>query len=151
VYQGIVFKHSSIRDTVSKAVIYYVQVLTTSGWNPPPGHRKMHGDLMYLYVVTLEEKHHHITACSRGFFVNQSAEEEFNPKPSTPSHLCHSLIELLNQISPAFKRNFAVLQKKRTQRHPFERVATPYQVFAWCAPIIEHTIDAIRAEDSKYL
>jgi len=48
-----------------------VKVLTTSGWNPPPGYRKMHGDLMYLYLVSLEEKHYHITACARGFFVNQ--------------------------------------------------------------------------------
>lgn len=125
-----------------------VKVLTTSGWNPPPGYRKMHGDLMYLYVVTLEEKHFHITACSRGFFVNQSSEQEFNPKPSSPSHLCHSLIELLSQISPAFKRNFSALQKKRTQRHIFERVATPYQLYAWCAPQMEHTVDAIRAEDT---
>ncbi|XP_034241557.1 clustered mitochondria protein homolog [Thrips palmi] len=125
-----------------------VKVLTTSGWNPPPGYRKMHGDLMYLYVVTLEDKHFHITACSRGFFVNQSSEEEFNPKPSSPSHLSHSLIELMSQTSPAFKRNFASLQKKRTQRHIFERVATPYQLYAWCAPQMEHTVDAIRAEDT---
>ena len=79
----------------------------------------------------------------------RSSEEEFNPKPATPSHLCHSLIELLNQISPSFKRNFSILQKKRTQRHPFERVATPYQLYSWTAPQMEHTIDAIRAEDSK--
>nr|CAD7439831.1 unnamed protein product [Timema bartmani] len=125
-----------------------IKVLTTSGWNPPPGHRKMHGDLMYLYVVTLEEKHYHITACSRGFYLNQSSEEDFNPKPGTPSHLCHALIDLLNQISPLFKRNFTVLQKKRTQRHPFERVATPYQVYTWCAPMLDHTVDAIRAEDT---
>lgn len=81
----------------------------------------------------------------------RSTEEEFNPKPATPSHLCHSLIELLNQISPLFKRHFALLQRKRNQRHPFERVATPYQLYAWCAPMMEHTIDAIRAEDSKFL
>ncbi|XP_063222279.1 clustered mitochondria protein homolog isoform X4 [Bacillus rossius redtenbacheri] len=128
--------------------LHCVKVLTTSGWNPPPGHRKLHGDLMYMYVVTLEEKHYHVTACSRGFFLNQSTEEEFNPKPGSPSHLCHSIIELLNQISPMFKRNFSVLQKKRTQRHPFERVATPYQVYAWCAPMLDHTVDAIRAEDT---
>ncbi|XP_049819505.1 clustered mitochondria protein homolog isoform X2 [Aethina tumida] len=125
-----------------------VKVLTTSPWNPPPGHRKIHGDLMYLYVVTLEDKHYHISACSRGFYINQSSTEEFNPKPSSPSHLCHSLIELLNQISPQFKRNFSILQKKRNQRHPFERVATPYQLYAWTAPTMEHTIDAIRAEDT---
>lgn len=50
---------------------FLAQVLTTSGWNPPPGFRKMHGDLMYLYAITLEDKHFHITACTRGFFVNQ--------------------------------------------------------------------------------
>lgn len=78
----------------------------------------------------------------------RSGSEEFNPKAATPSHLCHSLIELLNQISPQFKRNFAMLQKKRSQRHPFERVATPYQLYAWTAPTMEHTLDAIRAEDT---
>ncbi|XP_044731040.1 clustered mitochondria protein homolog [Chrysoperla carnea] len=125
-----------------------IKVLTTSGWNPPPGYRKMHGDLMYLHVVTLEDKHYHISACSRGFYINQSTAEEFNPKAGSPSHLCHSLIELLSQISPGFKRNFSLLQKKRTARHPFERVATPYQLYAWAAPLSEHTIDAIRAEDT---
>ncbi|EZA50535.1 clustered mitochondria protein homolog isoform X2 [Ooceraea biroi] len=125
-----------------------LKVLTTSGWNPPPGHRKLHGDLIYLHVVTLEDKQYYLTACARGFFVNQSTKEVFNPKPATPSHLCHSLIELLNQLSPAFKRGFAAMQRRRTQRHPFERVATPYQLYAWSAPQIEHTIDAIRAEDT---
>ena len=50
--------------------------------------------------------------------------------------------------SPGFKKNFAGLQKKRTQRHPYERVATPYQIYAWMSPQMEHTIDAIRAEDA---
>lgn len=80
-----------------------IKVLTTSAWNPPPGPRKLHGDLMYLYVVTMEEKRFHISACPRGFYVNQSTDDEFNPRPSNPSHLCHSLIDLLGQISPAFK------------------------------------------------
>lgn len=54
------------------------------------------------------------------------------------------------QISPIFKRSFSLIQKKRTQRHPFERVATPYQVYTWTAPTLEHSIDSIRAEDGKY-
>lgn len=103
---------------------------------------------MYLQVITLEDKQYYVTACARGFFVNQSSKETFNPKPATPSHLCHSLIELLNQLSPAFKRGFTGMQRRRTQRHPFERVATPYQLYAWSAPQTEHTIDAIRAEDT---
>lgn len=79
----------------------------------------------------------------------RSTDEQFNPKPNAPSHLCHSLIDLLSQISPMFKKNFAILLKKRSQRHPFERVATPYQLYTWTAPMMEHTLDAIRAEDSK--
>lgn len=49
-----------------------LKVLTMSGWNPPPGNRKMHGDLMYLYMVTVEERHVSITASTRGFYLNQS-------------------------------------------------------------------------------
>ena len=37
----------------------------------------------------------------------------------------------------------------RSQRHPFERVPTPFQVYSWMAPNMEHTIDSIRAEDGK--
>lgn len=125
-----------------------VKILTTSAWNPPPGPRKLHGDLMYLYVVTPEDKRYHISACPRGFYVNQSTDDVFNPKPATPSHLSHSLVELLSHLSPTFKRVFPLMQKKRTQKHPFERIATPYQVFTWCAPQLEHSLDAIRAEDT---
>uniref|UniRef100_A0A182Y9D1 Clustered mitochondria protein homolog n=1 Tax=Anopheles stephensi TaxID=30069 RepID=A0A182Y9D1_ANOST len=125
-----------------------LKVLTTSAWNPPPGPRKLHGDLMYLYVVTMEDKRLHISACSRGFYVNQSTDDTFNPQPANPSYLSHSLIDLLSQISATFRRCFTQMQKKRTQRHPFERVATPYQVYTWTAPALEHTIDAIRAEDT---
>lgn len=96
----------------------------------------------------MEDKRFHLSACPKGFFVNQSTDDEFNPRPSNPSYLCHSLIDLLSQISPAFRRSFSQMQKKRTQRHPFERVATPYQVYVWAAPTLEHTMDAIRAEDT---
>ncbi|XP_034652974.1 protein clueless isoform X1 [Drosophila subobscura] len=125
-----------------------LKVLTTSAWNPPPGPRKLHGDLMYLYVITMEEKRYHISACSRGFFINQSTDDTFNPKPDNPSHLSHSLIDLLSHISPSFRRAFQTIQKRRTLRHAFERVATPYQVYQWAAPTLEHTVDAIRAEDA---
>ncbi|XP_076833505.1 clustered mitochondria protein homolog isoform X2 [Brachyhypopomus gauderio] len=125
-----------------------LKVLTMSGWNPPPGNRKMHGDLMYLYVVTVEERHVSITASTRGYYLNQSTTYTFNPKPANPSFLSHSLVELLGQISPAFKKNFAALQKKRVQRHPFERIATPFQMYSWTAPQIDHVMDCVRAEDA---
>jgi len=48
-----------------------LKVLTMSGWNPPPGNRRMHGDLMYLFVITAEDRQVSITASTRGFYLNQ--------------------------------------------------------------------------------
>jgi protein TIF31 len=138
--------HPTSRDQPAK--LNCIKVMTPSGWNPPPGYRKLHGDLLYLQVVTMEDKHYHITASTRGYYVNHSTEEEFNPKAANPSYLSHSLIELLNQVSTTFKRNFALLQKRRTSRHPYERVPTPYQIYSWIGPQLEHNIDTIRAEDA---
>ena len=58
----------------------------------------------------------------------------------------HLFIEfyLYSKVSSAFKRNFALLQKRRTSRHPYERVPTPYQIYSWIGPQLDHNIDAIR-------
>lgn len=137
--------HPGVRESKGPQCL---KILTYSGWNPPPGNRRMHGDLLYLYVLTLEEKRYHVTASTRGFYLNQSTEDNFNPKASQPKYLSHSLIDLLSQISPLFKKNFALLLKKRSQKHPFERVPTPYQVYTWLAPQPDHQVDYIRAEDA---
>ncbi|KAM9451424.1 clustered mitochondria protein homolog isoform 1-T1 [Clarias gariepinus] len=125
-----------------------LKVLMTSNWNPPPGNRKIHGDLMYLNVLTMEDRGFSITASTRGFYLNQSTTYGFNPKPENPSMLSHSLVELLSQISPVFKKNFSLLLKKRTSTHPFERIGTPLQVFSWTAPALDHAMDCVRAEDA---
>jgi len=125
-----------------------IKVLSMSMWNPPPGNRKLHGDLLYLYVATIEQKRFHITCNPRGFFVNQSDIETFNPKPAAGAQIYHSLIDLLNTLSPQFKKNFAILNRKRFNRHPFERIATPFQVNCWTAPNRPHQIDHVRAEDT---
>lgn len=137
-------QNNSTTNKVSAAL----KVLTASCWNPPPGYRKLHGDLIYIHVVTNEDRKLNITSSTRGFYLSQSTEEEFNPLPASPKIIYHSLTELLNAQSPSFKRNFAQIQRKRHQKHPFERVATPYQVTTWCAPHLEHSIDSIRAEDT---
>lgn len=90
---------------------------------------------MYLVVYTLENRRYHITCCTKGFFVNQSTGDEFNPKPVNQKATYHSLIELLSHISPGFKRNLGIVQKKRAQKHIFERLPTPYQVGSFgCNP-----------------
>ncbi|XP_074529061.1 clustered mitochondria protein homolog [Halichoeres trimaculatus] len=125
-----------------------LRVLTMSSWNPPPGNRKMHGDLMYLNVLTMENKELNITSSTRGFYLNQSTAFNFNPKPAAPKTLCHSLVELLSQVSPAFRKNFGTLQKKRVQQHPYERIAAPFQLFTWIARQGDHSLDCVRAEET---
>ncbi|KAL6098779.1 cluh [Pungitius sinensis] len=125
-----------------------LRVLTMSSWNPPPGNRKMHGDLMYLNVLTMEDKELNITSSTRGFYLNQSTTFNFNPKPALPKILCHSLVELLSQVSPSFRKTFSALQKKRVQQHPYERIAAPFQVFTWIARHGDHTLDCVRAEET---
>uniref|UniRef100_UPI0037E941DA clustered mitochondria protein homolog n=1 Tax=Semicossyphus pulcher TaxID=241346 RepID=UPI0037E941DA len=125
-----------------------LRVLTMSSWNPPPGNRRMHGDLMYLNVLTMENKELNITSSTRGFYLNQSTAFNFNPKPALPKILCHALVELLSQLSPTFKKNFSALQKKRVQQHPYERIAAPFQVFTWIARQGDHTLDCVRAEET---
>ncbi|XP_027033032.1 clustered mitochondria protein homolog isoform X2 [Tachysurus fulvidraco] len=127
-----------------------LKVLMTSSWNPPPGNRKIHGDLLYLNVLTMEDRQFSVTASMRGFYLNQSTTYIFNPKPENPSMLSHSLVDLLSQISPVFKKNFSLLLKRRTSTHPFERIGTPLQVFSWTAPALDHSMDCVRAEDASF-
>ncbi|CAF1018399.1 unnamed protein product [Rotaria magnacalcarata] len=126
-----------------------LKVLSYSGWNPPNGSRKLHGDLMYLQVATCEEKSFHITASTKGFYVSQTTEEKFIPKPVQPKAIFHSLVDLLNNISPIFKKNFAAIQRKRCTKHPFERIQIPCQIHPWLSPRFDHTVDYFRAEDAN--
>ncbi|VEL40829.1 unnamed protein product [Protopolystoma xenopodis] len=53
-------------------LIKCLKQMNFSNWNPPPTTRRLVGDLLYLYVHTLEDKRFHITSCPRGFYVNRS-------------------------------------------------------------------------------
>ncbi|XP_020912314.1 clustered mitochondria protein homolog [Exaiptasia diaphana] len=48
-----------------------VKVLAPSSWNPPPGYRKLAGDLLYIDITTLEENQVVVTASTTGFYVNK--------------------------------------------------------------------------------
>lgn len=85
--------------------------LTFSGWNPPPGKRKMKGDLMYMHVITNEDKRYHLTASTRGFYINQSTDDTFNPKQDNSHKISHSLVDLLNNLSASFKKTFPQFKK----------------------------------------
>uniref|UniRef100_A0A087XWW2 Clustered mitochondria homolog n=1 Tax=Poecilia formosa TaxID=48698 RepID=A0A087XWW2_POEFO len=125
-----------------------LRVLNISSWNPPPGNRKLHGDLMYISILTMEERELSITCCTRGFYLNQSNAFNFNPKPAAPKILCHSLVDLLSQLSPSFRKNFAALQKRRVYQHPYECIRAPVQVCAWAAPPGDHSLDCVTSEET---
>ncbi|CAK9304619.1 unnamed protein product [Gordionus sp. m RMFG-2023] len=136
-----------IDNSLLKIAILCLKSLAFNHWNPPPGPRKMKGDLAYITVITLEDKEFHITACVRGFYVNQSVNGTFNPSPHSDSQNFHSLFDLFNKISPLFKRNLSVLIKKRNAQNSLEKVPVPFQKYSWILPFLEHREDAIRAED----
>lgn len=48
--------------------------------------------------------------------------------------------KLIVVLSPSFLRS---------QKHPYERVPTPFQTYSWVAPQLEHSVDSIRAEEGK--
>ncbi|VDL68620.1 unnamed protein product, partial [Nippostrongylus brasiliensis] len=121
-----------------------------SPYNPPPGYRKVKGDVLYLYVDTVEKRRLHITCCTKGFFVNSSTDEVFNAQPSSQNKaVYHSLVDLLNVLSPGFKKMYPTLIKKRNERHMLDRLPTPYPVHSWLSPCQEVVEDSIRADDAS--
>lgn len=111
----------------------YLKDLSLSCWNPPPGHRKLQGDFLYITVVTMEGRRCDITSCPKGFFLNRSTEDVFDPRPAQSSPVCHSFTDLLCHISPAFKQTCTTL-KSRPQLPPVEAMPTPYHTLCWLGP-----------------
>ncbi|XP_034072275.1 clustered mitochondria protein homolog isoform X1 [Gymnodraco acuticeps] len=120
--------HSSQHNAPS-----YLKDLSLSCWNPIPGHRKLQGDFLYITVVTMEGRRCDITSCPKGFFINRSTEELFDPRPSQSSPVCHCLTDLLCQISTAFKQALTTL-KNRSQLPSVEVMPTPYHTLSWLGP-----------------
>ncbi|XP_059921592.1 clustered mitochondria protein homolog isoform X1 [Gadus macrocephalus] len=111
----------------------YLRDLSLSCWNPPPGHRKLQGDFLYVTVVTLEGSRYDVTSCPKGFYVNRSTEEVFDPRPVQASPLCHCFTDLLGHLSPAFKQALSTA-KTRAQLPPAEVLPTPYRTVCWLGP-----------------
>uniref|UniRef100_A0A1I7YE19 Clustered mitochondria protein homolog n=1 Tax=Steinernema glaseri TaxID=37863 RepID=A0A1I7YE19_9BILA len=125
-----------------------VRNISVTSFNPPPGPRKMRGDVLYLAVDTMENRRFHITACNRGFFVNSSTDAVFKPTPSSQfKTVYHSLVDLISAISSTFKKNFPALLKRRIERHAFEKLPTPYQTYGWSVQNQDNADDFLRAED----
>ncbi|XP_058640730.1 LOW QUALITY PROTEIN: clustered mitochondria protein homolog [Onychostoma macrolepis] len=116
-------------NTHSEAPSYLLD-LSLSCWNPPPGFRKLQGDFMYISVHTLEGKQCDITSCPRGFYINRSTLEVFDPRPAQSTPVCHCLTDLLSHISPQFKHNLSSL-RHRPSLPAEETLSTPYRTLSW--------------------
>ncbi|XP_026766552.3 clustered mitochondria protein homolog [Pangasianodon hypophthalmus] len=104
--------------------------LSLSSWNPPPGSRKLQGDYLYISVQTLEGDHYDITSSPRGFYLNRSTVNVFDPRPASSTPVYHCLTDLLSQLSPQFKHNFSALRHRPTLSTE-ESMSTPYRTMSW--------------------
>jgi protein TIF31 len=101
--------HPRASENVTPAAC--VKSIGVSPWNPPPAQYRSKGHLLYLTLTTLEGESVQLTCTVRGWHVNKSTTVSFDPspRPSPKDHSCHSLIDLLHGLSPAFTEAFVKL------------------------------------------
>ncbi|VAI60170.1 unnamed protein product [Triticum turgidum subsp. durum] len=135
------------------AEIKCVDSIVFSSFNPPPSYRRLHGDLIYIDVVTLEGSKHCITGSSKSFYVNASNGSVLDSRPLKQSHEASTLVGLLQKISAKFKKGFREILDRKASAHPFENVQALLPVTSWLGAhtVPEHRRDAARAEDSVVL
>ncbi|KAG6611385.1 putative eukaryotic translation initiation factor 3 subunit [Phytophthora cinnamomi] len=139
-----------------------VKSIVFSGYNPPPGPRKLAGDLLYLEVVVAgDNTRYHITAHVNGFFVNRSTASKFDPRPhKTAAAHSHLLLNVMSTVSPKFRESYAALLAKAASLAKEGPSSIEWMVAAgsslggklpWNTPVAaateEHTYDLNRAED----
>lgn len=84
--------------------------ISFGGFNPPPPHRRLLGDLVYLEVqLPGNEEMVHITAIPTGFYVNRSKGGKFDPSPSAEPCFSHELLDCLLQKSDSLRHAWVSL------------------------------------------
>lgn len=94
-------------------------IIRYSGFNPPPSHRRLVGDIAYLEISTpgSNEGVVHVTATPMGFYVNRTSPNtsadnrknpfNFNPAPAPNSCFSHELLDCLLKRSKSFRASWA--------------------------------------------
>ena len=78
--------------------------ITYSGFNPPPSHRLLYGDLAYLEVLLPDTQTKiHVTATHIGFYINRSSFSKFDPKPTSDPCFSHTLLDCLLKYSTSLR------------------------------------------------
>ncbi|KAG6761117.1 hypothetical protein POTOM_034312 [Populus tomentosa] len=130
-----------------------VDSIIFSSFNPPPSHRRLVGDLIYLDVITLEGNKYCITGTTKMFYVNSSTGNVLDPRPSKATSEATTLVGLLQRISPKFKKALREILEHKGSAHPFENVQSLLPPCSWLGlyPVPDHRRDAARAEDALTL
>ncbi|KAL8879015.1 MAG: hypothetical protein Q9198_003292 [Flavoplaca austrocitrina] len=104
------------QETTSKTI----KTLGISSWNPPPPMFRQRGHLLYLQLTTNEGEQFQITSHVSGFFVNRSSNSKFDPLPkaSPKNAMAHSLLTLIQALSPSFSDAFNALLEANNKRDP---------------------------------
>lgn len=106
-------------------------LLTLSSWNPVITTRKINGDLLYLKVITLENKTYQITASVNGFFINRSTDVQFNPLIVHDGKKFDTLSALLCNISPLYRTNLEKHLENIKNKLMYEYVPVYPEIYPW--------------------
>lgn len=137
-----------------------VKAVTLSSWNPPPCHLRQRGHLLYLIVTTNEGEQYQITSHVSGFFVNKSSNAKFDPfpRPAPKGQSSHSLLSLIELVSPSFPESFIQLQEYNNQRDPLAtfQITNAIPAAPWAVPSpnsthCTHVPDATRSQETYLL
>lgn len=97
-------QNASILSNMMKSMIF-------SGYNPPSSSRQLVGDLFYLDIVLLDGIYH-ITCNNKGFYVNNSSNDSFDPKPKPKmAYFSHDLFLTMCSASKRFYQAWNQLLK----------------------------------------
>ncbi|KAF2450079.1 hypothetical protein P171DRAFT_405818 [Karstenula rhodostoma CBS 690.94] len=134
-----------------------IKAISVSPWNPPPYHLRSKGHLLYLLLTTNENEQHHITATVAGFYVNKSSNAKFDPSPrqAPKAHSAHSLLTLLEELSPSFSQAFQSYLEHTQKRDPltFFQLSNAIPANPWLVPApnsthTTHQPDLARTQES---
>jgi len=133
--------------TINKTMLpECIKSINYAQYNPPPGNRRLRGDILYLKIVTLEKEVLFITAGSDGFFVNKSTDEVFNPAVAEPQSMDSTLVGLLLARSPLFRKRYDLLLRVAGKAHSVSNLPVPFPLSSWTLVSAEHKSDPYRAE-----
>jgi protein TIF31 len=133
-----------------------IKSISLSPWNPPPYHLRTKGHLLYLILVTNEGEQYHITSHVSGFFVNRSSHNKFDPFPkqAPKSNSAHSLLVLIQKLSPSFDSSFQSLLDFNSKREPLAmfQLSNAIPASPWLVPAqADHQSDITRTQENYLL